>query len=228
MIESVRAVADAVLYEGFFLFPYGKRALKNQLPFQFGVVMPQGYADASEPSAVQCEFVYCPEGDRRIDGLLRFLHIADDPTECEVSFSVRAGDTPEGLPFEVGGLRGTILVRSERVGDAYRMCIELRNDNVVEGNETRNQALTSAFVSAHFVLAAQSGAFSSILDAPDNALPAVARCRNERLYPVLTGDQQPGGEVQCSRPSGMQSQDPALAAAPSFHGRPHILLATGD
>jgi hypothetical protein len=195
VIESVRAVADAVLYEGFFLFPYSKRALKNQRPFQFGVVMPQGYADPSEPASVGCEFVYCPDGDRRIDGCLRFLHIGDEPVEREVSFNFRAGDEPQRLPFEAGGLRGTILVSSECVDQAYRMCIELRNENGVAADEARNQALASAFVSAHFVLAAESGAFASMLDAPEVALPAVASCRNERLYPVLIGEQQAGSNT---------------------------------
>lgn len=190
MIESVRAVADAVLYEGLFLFPYSKHALKNQLPFQFGVVMPQGYADASEPASVQSEFVYCPDGEQRIDGFLRFLQIADAPIEREVSISFRVGDEPVTLPFETGGLRGTIVIRSERDGAVYRVGIELRNANVVDPTRNRNEALTGAFVSAHIVLVAQSGTFASMLDAPEMAMAAVARCRNERLYPVLTGEAQ--------------------------------------
>jgi len=124
-------------------------------------------------------------------------HVRDTGTHIEYDL----GDDTYAIPksavdqIEAGGLRGTILVRSERVGDVYRMCIELRNENAVGADQARNQALGSAFVSAHFVLAAQSGAFASMLDAPDVALPAVARCRNERLYPVLTGEQQPGANT---------------------------------
>ena len=35
-----RAVADAVLYEGYVLYPYRASARKNQMRWQFGVLAP--------------------------------------------------------------------------------------------------------------------------------------------------------------------------------------------
>ena len=41
-IDQVRAVADAVLYEGYLLYPYRATSGKNQLRWQFGVLGPHG------------------------------------------------------------------------------------------------------------------------------------------------------------------------------------------
>ena len=45
-VDRIRAVADAVLYEGYLLYPYRATSSKNQLRWQFGVIGPQG-ADAA-------------------------------------------------------------------------------------------------------------------------------------------------------------------------------------
>ena len=45
-LDAVRAVADAVLYEGYLLYPYRATSGKNQLRWQFGVLGPHGAADA--------------------------------------------------------------------------------------------------------------------------------------------------------------------------------------
>jgi hypothetical protein len=44
-------VADAVLYEGYILYPYRASATKNRLRWQFGVVVPRGYAEPAQPAA---------------------------------------------------------------------------------------------------------------------------------------------------------------------------------
>ena len=44
--ERARAIADAVLYEGYLLYPYRATSSKNQSRWQFGVVGPPGASDA--------------------------------------------------------------------------------------------------------------------------------------------------------------------------------------
>ena len=60
-------MADAVLYEGYVLYPYRASARKNQLRWQFGVLAPPAYAAAegSERSAMRTEVVVDPGGDAR-------------------------------------------------------------------------------------------------------------------------------------------------------------------
>ncbi len=57
-LEQVRAVADAVLYEGYLLYPYRASSGKNQARWQFGVLGPPGAVAESfgeEPSmSIQC------------------------------------------------------------------------------------------------------------------------------------------------------------------------------
>jgi hypothetical protein len=45
-IDSARAVADAILYEGYLLYPYRRSSGKNRIRWQFGVLVPPGWARA--------------------------------------------------------------------------------------------------------------------------------------------------------------------------------------
>jgi hypothetical protein len=68
-------VANAVLYEGYLLYPYTASSPKNQMRWQFGVIVPPG-SDASsrgEPSEQQTEVLLHSEGDPRIDVVARYL-----------------------------------------------------------------------------------------------------------------------------------------------------------
>jgi hypothetical protein len=57
-LDRARTVADAVLYEGYLLYPYRATSSKNQARWQFGVLGPPGAAEqgvGEEPSmSVQC------------------------------------------------------------------------------------------------------------------------------------------------------------------------------
>ncbi len=188
MRADVRAVADAVLYEGFLLFPYAKSALKNRMPFQFGVVMPEGYHDPSEPASIRAQCVFCPESgetNARIDGVVRFLRVGDDPIEEEVAFTFAPG-TPFGQCFITNGLRGEINVVAHAESTNLRLAFEIINHSAVDATATRNDALRDAFVSTHVLLEAHGGDFPSTNDPP---------AANDRLYPVLAGERRGGGQV---------------------------------
>src|SRR5271154_5686473 len=60
-----RAVADAVLYEGYVLYPYRASSAKNQVRFQWGVLVPPAYAamDSSERSSSRTECLLEREDD---------------------------------------------------------------------------------------------------------------------------------------------------------------------
>ncbi|HEY2290590.1 MAG TPA: hydrogenase maturation protease [Thermoanaerobaculia bacterium] len=75
--ELAQKVADAVLYEGYVLYPYRASAAKNRLRWQFGVVVPRGYAElgGSEPWAMQTECLIQPDGAPELDLRVRFLQV---------------------------------------------------------------------------------------------------------------------------------------------------------
>ena len=47
--EQVSAVADAILYEGYLLYPYRRSSAKNRVRWQFGVLFPRDWAEADGP-----------------------------------------------------------------------------------------------------------------------------------------------------------------------------------
>jgi hypothetical protein len=79
-LEQARRVADAVLYEGYLLYPYRASSGKNQSRWQFGVLGPPGAAEAGcgEDSTLATQVVVRPL-DGAVDPVvslhLRFLHL---------------------------------------------------------------------------------------------------------------------------------------------------------
>ncbi len=76
-LDHARRVADAILYEGYLLYPYHKAAQKNQVRFQFGVLMPRGYdaIDPNEAGVSQTECLLECRDDAEVRVLVRFLHL---------------------------------------------------------------------------------------------------------------------------------------------------------
>jgi hypothetical protein len=73
--DRARAVADAVLYEGYLLYPYRGTSSKNQSRWQFGVLGPPGAADAGlgEDDALAAQFLV--DGAQAITLVVRFLQL---------------------------------------------------------------------------------------------------------------------------------------------------------
>ena len=70
--DGVRRIADAVLYEGYLLWPYRKSALKNQQRFTFGGVYPPEWDDAS---CMQAQVLLEGGGEQSVEVRVRFLHV---------------------------------------------------------------------------------------------------------------------------------------------------------
>jgi hypothetical protein len=77
VLAHARAVADAVLYEGYLLYPYRASASKNQSRWQFGVLGPPGALDAfvGEDRALAGEFLLLAAAESRLTVYLRFLQL---------------------------------------------------------------------------------------------------------------------------------------------------------
>ncbi|MFK0016074.1 hypothetical protein [Streptomyces sp. NPDC091027] len=72
---AARQVADAVLLEGYVLYPYRASAAKNRLRWQFGVLVPPAWGPAhDEHSCQQTELLMEPKADATLTVELRFLH----------------------------------------------------------------------------------------------------------------------------------------------------------
>jgi hypothetical protein len=75
--ERARKVADAVLYEGYVLYPYRASARKNQMRWQFGVLAPKAWCDAGgcEHSFSRTECLLEGGADAKLHGKVRFLQL---------------------------------------------------------------------------------------------------------------------------------------------------------
>lgn len=127
ILDQARAVADAVLFEGYALYPYRPSSKKNASRWQFGVIAPRAYAeqDGGEAWWLETQCLLEPRPGGRIRGQLRFLrlrrrrvlapepvpsveidghlHVAWDEGElCEIDVETELGATVE-KPFELSG-----------------------------------------------------------------------------------------------------------------------------
>jgi hypothetical protein len=47
-LELVERIVNAVLYEGYILYPYRPSAMKNRLRWSFGALVPKAYSEAQQ------------------------------------------------------------------------------------------------------------------------------------------------------------------------------------
>lgn len=231
--DRARAVADAVLYEGYLLYPYRGTSGKNQSRWQFGVVGPTGAAEAGlgEDDTLSAQFLV--DDARALTLVLRFLQLQhrraeratgdgdfepvdelrtataswltwDEAVECEISFGPLAfGDEPWSLPVTVraatdleavdGGrlvrerheIAGLLTVTAEPDGDLRRVSVRITNT----GAPARDQAdaIERSMIGTHLIAEVVGGRFISLLEPPQTAIDAVARCAQHRCFPVLAG-----------------------------------------
>lgn len=75
-VELARQIADALLYEGYILYPYRASAQKNQLRWQFGVLVPRSWSErvSGEPWFNQTEVILEPSPTTMLEVTVRCLH----------------------------------------------------------------------------------------------------------------------------------------------------------
>ncbi|TMD59473.1 MAG: hypothetical protein E6I91_20200 [Chloroflexi bacterium] len=170
-LEQVKEIANAVLYEGYLLYPYRQSALKNRTRWTFGAVYPREYSEANggmEPWTMHTEcLVEGQAGDISLEVTVRFLHLLvrtvvqprlenDDHVEAhasEWSLASRLADEPlqEGIEREVSILN---LSLSNLLAHPRRVSIEFPAARTVEypANTAateiirEQQALAGAFI----------------------------------------------------------------------------------
>jgi len=92
-MNTVDRVVDALLYEGYMLYPYRRSAVKNQVRWTFGCVYPRQYSDASggiEPCQMQTQCLVTGGGDTQIEITARFLHVVERTISENVYGSMHA------------------------------------------------------------------------------------------------------------------------------------------
>jgi hydrogenase maturation protease len=168
-----RKVADAVLYEGYLLYPYRPSAIKNRHRWNFGVLYPRAYAEAQRGAdrwRVRAEVLVT--GRPEVEVVLRYMEVSSSsPVAREIVLQA-----PE--------------VHTTQLADTlWKLTVDVENRAPYDGSpDDRDAALALSFASAHLVLTASEGTFVSLLDPPAELAEAAAGCHSEGLYPVLMGE----------------------------------------
>lgn len=147
-IEDIREIANAVLYEGYLLYPYRQSAIKNRTRWTFGVVYPREYSEASggiEPWTMHTECLVEGNSDTELDIRVRFLHlllrsgeqavpvpnVPEDSFAGEWSLASRFAGEPlqEGMEREVSTLN---LSLRELLAEPRVVTIDFPGERLVE------------------------------------------------------------------------------------------------
>ncbi len=79
-MDTAKKIAEAVLYEGYLLWPYRRSARKNQQRWTFGGVYPRAYSEArgeDDPWIMQTQCLVLGDEETAIDVKVRFLHVVE-------------------------------------------------------------------------------------------------------------------------------------------------------
>ena len=77
-LERVEKIAEAVLYEGYMLYPYRPSSVKNQQRWNFGVLYPPSWCNqqsGSDRCSMQTECLLKTDASTRLTVKVRFLQI---------------------------------------------------------------------------------------------------------------------------------------------------------
>jgi hypothetical protein len=214
-LEHVEKIANAVLYEGYMLYPYRPSSVKNRQRFNFGVLHPR-YFDVWR---MRTECVVLGDSATTVDVKVRFLQLAErnnwqEGYERDVTVTGYKVSHPQtrARPFGFraqewkdcrdGGVRvsteshletieGEIELGSTCLADGvFKVAVDIRNCISAGGQGwTREQALLHSMVSVHTILQVTGGEFVSLLDPPEALRDAVAACHNVGTWPVLAGEE---------------------------------------
>jgi hydrogenase maturation protease len=201
-IEVVEQIANAVLYEGYMLYPYRPSAVKNQQRFNFGVLYPREYCElqmGTESSEMRTECLV--EGtSSTIEIKIRFLQLVarqerQEGIEREVCADapalelLAANALTQRFTFE-GSIDGEMQLSAMRLNqNLYKVSLSVRNVALL-GNApavSRDRVLLRSLVSVHSILQVANGEFVSLLDPPEHLKAAAATCQNVGTWPVLAG-----------------------------------------
>jgi len=111
-LERVEKIAEAVLYEGYMLYPYRPSAVKNRQRWNFGVLYPPSSCDQAgfDRCSMQTECLLKADSSTRLSVKVRFLHIVERSIAKVVSPSAESSEPskPSLEPVERFELAGRV------------------------------------------------------------------------------------------------------------------------
>jgi hydrogenase maturation protease len=203
-MDAVETIANAVLYEGYLLYPYRSSAVKNQRRFNFGVLYPPSYCEAqggSDASEMKTECLLSGSTSSTIEVKVRFLQMIargqlQEGHERDVCGPVCTLGSLITRPFRheftFEALRGEIELHASQLHeDLFRITLMVGNRVRLDHADRvgREDILLRSLVSVHSIVAVAAGEFVSLLDPPEHLKEAAASCQQAGAWPVLVGEE---------------------------------------
>ena len=153
---------------------------------------------------------HTPVGALTVDGTQALSW--DEAVECEIALPARAltrpydrlhtvpgGEDVEPLTDAAGTPVGRIVRRREplaarirveavRDGDFVRLSVAVDNEHP-DTAAGKDAAVRASLIGSHLIVQARGARFVSLLEPPEEAADAAARCGQRRCWPVLAGPQ---------------------------------------
>lgn len=185
------AVANAVMYEGAFLYPYRKSSLKNRYRWTFGAIPPRSATErAVLASELTAACLLRGSSSAHVDVLLRFL--IDDGEGLkphEVSAHCPAG--VQRVAFDFEGVFGVLVLERAALGDGYervRACVQNRTELRADELRMRDLSRARSLHGVHLLLRAdRTTHFVSLTDPPAESEPYAALCEGQGLWCAVLG-----------------------------------------
>lgn len=206
-VARARRIADAILYEGYVLYPYRASSRKNRYRWTFGVVAPRAWTAAGgcEPSSATMEcLIETRDGGAppRIEGCLRFLQVERRNVEAagpDGSFGPVASLRAEGeehITWEEGVERelplslatpvdGAKILEATLPGGVTERALD--EGNVRVGRVVRAMRPLDVVVTASTVAAGEGLVRLAITVENTSAVDDVAAPREEAVASALVG-----------------------------------------
>ena len=189
MPDAAGRLVEALLWEGYALYPYTPTATKNATPTPFGIVYPPAYAAglASTYDHVELRCVLRCEATATVAAEVWFLAPAGEghrASEQRLALPpATVVDLRSRLEREAtvaGALTVAIAMWAEPVADAeLEIVLRIENRTPCEDGLSRAGALARSLLSTHPVLRVDGGRFASPLERP---------CGGANTFPVLAAD----------------------------------------
>jgi hypothetical protein len=190
--DTLEALVESLLWEGYALYPYTPSATKNATPTPFGIAYPPAYAErlASTYDHLELRITLRAPPDAVLSAELRLLAPVGERHQAEAerltlpgamvgalahrpaekSLSLRGpGDGPA---LELGLSLSTIALESGE----FEVVFRVENRTIVSSGLDRRGALERSLLSVHPVLTVLGGRFVSALERP---------CGSVNTFPVL-------------------------------------------
>ena len=227
--DAARKIADAVLYEGYVLYPYRKSSAKNRFRWQFGIVAPHAWSEeGGEAWEMQTECLIEPAEAPAVEITVRFLLVGDPSPLQQAEWDEGVERTIEletvaleellaaarDVPFGIGPIHGLVRLTAQSVDGFMKLRVRIENLTECPAGASRSEAIRRSLVGAHTLLGVAGGGFISLTDPPPEAASAARTCVNLHTWPVLVGTAG-ARDVLLSSPIILQDY-PAIA--PESHG----------